>query len=144
MPNRMPVRVDPAHSARLAKQAQKGTNPEVVVGKALKELGLVMRRNVASLPGKPDFVNQRRRLAIFVHGCFWHRHPGCPKATLPKSNRWWWAEKLRENVLRDRRKEDELRALGMEVLTVWECETFDPDYLSRLLYPSVMRARART
>jgi DNA mismatch endonuclease (patch repair protein) len=140
---RIPAAVDPSHSARLAKQSQKGTAPERRVGSVLRELGLVMRKNVASLPGKPDFANQKRALAIFVHGCFWHRHPGCSRTTVPKSNTWWWLEKFRNNVARDRRKEEELRRLGLEVLVVWECETLDRSYLLRLLLPIARRAKNR-
>lgn len=144
MAKKIPGHVDPFHSARLAKQPQKGTAPELRVGSVLRELGLVMRRNVPGLPGKPDFANQSKKLAIFVHGCFWHRHPGCPRTTTPKSNAWWWADKFRNNVIRDRRKEQELRDLGIEVLTIWECETLDRSYLLRLLSPSVGRAKRRT
>lgn len=75
-----------------------------------------------SLPGTPDLSNTRRGWAIFVHGCFWHGHEGCPKARLPKSNTDFWASKVAANAKRDCRKEQDLRNLGFEVYVIHECE----------------------
>ena len=75
-------------------------------------------------------VFPKRRIAVFVHGCFWHRHPGCAKASTPKSNVAFWEEKFTRNVERDRRAYGALEADGWTVLTVWECETKDPERLA--------------
>lgn len=99
------------------------TTPEMVVRKAIWRRGRRFRLHPRELPGRPDIVLPRFRLAIFVHGCFWHRHAGCRKATTPKSNVSFWMEKFAANVARDRRKESELIRLGWRVATIWECET---------------------
>lgn len=77
--------------------------------------------NVAGMPGKPDLVLPKHRAVVFVHGCFWHRHPGCRFATTPASNRKFWLEKLQGNAERDHRNRRELAALGWRVAVVWEC-----------------------
>jgi DNA mismatch endonuclease (patch repair protein) len=77
------------------------------------------------LPGKPDLVFPRRKTAIFVNGCFWHCHVGCPKASFPKTNGSFWKNKLDRNVERDRENRRDLRKMGWRVLTIWECETRD-------------------
>jgi DNA mismatch endonuclease, patch repair protein len=116
---------DDATSSRMRLVRQRGTTPELAVRVAMRELGLGYRLNASDLPGSPDVVNRGLRKAIFVHGCYWHRHEGCSKATMPKRNRELWTSKFRANVERDRRKERELRALGFDVLTVWQCEVSD-------------------
>jgi DNA mismatch endonuclease, patch repair protein len=88
----------------------------------LRSAGFCFRRNVRSLPGSPDFANKSRRLAVFVNGCFWHHHKGCPRATIPKRNRSFWIEKLATNRKRDARKIRQLRAMGYRVLLLWECQ----------------------
>jgi DNA mismatch endonuclease (patch repair protein) len=102
---------------------QRGTPAEKIVAGVCRDLGLRYRLNVKSLPGSPDIANKARRWAIFVHGCFWHQHPHCPKATLPKRNAGFWREKFESNRLRDARKIDELRASGYRVIVIWQCET---------------------
>lgn len=97
------------------------TSPEKQVRSFLHRAGFRFRLHVPDLPGSPDIVLPGRRTVIFVHGCFWHRHPGCQKAYMPKSNVRFWTEKFSANVARDRRKEKELRRLGWRVLVVWEC-----------------------
>lgn len=97
------------------------------------------------LPGRPDIVFGRRRKVIFVHGCFWHRHPGCLKASSPKTRSEFWTEKFERNVERDARVVRELSDLGWETLTVWECETRTPDELKdrfRAFLEQAPRARA--
>jgi DNA mismatch endonuclease (patch repair protein) len=74
------------------------------------------------MPGKPDIVFPRQKVAIFVHGCFWHRHENCKVANMPKSNIAFWQEKFDRNVARDQRNEKTLKAMGWRVETVWECE----------------------
>ncbi|URD59893.1 DNA mismatch endonuclease Vsr [Sphingomonas sp. KRR8] len=105
----------------------------MVVRRLLHAMGNRFRLHRRDLPGTPDIVLPGARKAIFVHGCFWHRHPGCPKATTPKTRREFWREKFDRNVERDRRKEVELRQAGWDVLTIWECETRDTVALEKNL-----------
>ena len=110
------------HGARLARQARRDTKPERQVAAELRALGLGYRKDVRGLPGKPDFANKSRRWAIFVHGCFWHRHTGCSRATAPKSNPDFWTEKFAANRRRDAKAIRALRAMGFKVVVIWECE----------------------
>ena len=114
-------------------QAIRSTNtrPELVVRKLLHARGFRYRLHDRSLPGSPDIVLKSYRTAIFVHGCFWHQH-GCSRSSLPKSHQNYWHPKLSRNVQRHARQADELRALGWEVITVWECE-IDTSALPRRL-----------
>lgn len=99
------------------------TTPELLVRSALHKAGFRFRLSSgASLPGRPDVVLPKYRMAVFVHGCFWHRHEGCRLAYTPKSNRPFWRRKLRENVERDARKARELRHMGWRRVVVWECD----------------------
>jgi len=111
---------------------QRHTPAELQVRRVLHAIGGRFRINVRGLPGSPDVANRTKRRAIFVHGCYWHRHPGCSRATTPSKNRGFWEAKFADNMRRDRRKEQELRASGFDVLTVWECETKDPALPDRL------------
>lgn len=112
---------------------QRGTAPELAVRRILTDLGLRYRLNAPGLPGRPDIANRSKRLAIFVHGCFWHRHSNCRRATSPKENRDFWMAKFQANVKRDRRNAAALRRLNFRVLTIWECETAEPALLTRRL-----------
>ena len=96
-------------------------------------LGLRFRVCVQRLPGSPDLVFTKHSVCIFVHGCFWHRHPSCGRASRPKTNQSFWDEKFESNVARDRRKVTALRKLGWTVATIWECETEDDRRLEGLL-----------
>lgn len=114
----------------------KNTKPEIVVRRWLHAAGYRFRLHVATLPGCPDIVLPRYRTAIFVHGCFWHQHPGCLKATRPTSNRAFWDKKLDENIQRDITKQAELRALGWNVVVIWECSVKEmiktnPEFIPR-------------
>ena len=102
----------------------KDTRPELMVRSFLHRAGLRFRL-LPKLPGKPDLVFPRFRTAVFVHGCFWHRHEGCRFATIPTSNALFWQKKFTENVLRDARKEQQLEELGWRVLIVWACQLND-------------------
>ena len=98
------------------------TGPEMVVRKRLHKLGFRYRLHRTDLPGKPDIVLSRYRIAIFVHGCFWHQHKGCIDCSNPKTNSSYWDPKLRQNVLRDRRNRGLLRRSGWTPIVIWECE----------------------
>lgn len=100
----------------------KNTKPEMLVRRHLHRKGLRFRLHGKDLPGKPDLIFPGRRVALFVHGCFWHRHEGCPKATTPSTNSRFWENKFSSNVSRDRRVKDELEQLGWKVLVIWECQ----------------------
>ncbi|XKH01610.1 DNA mismatch endonuclease Vsr [Marinobacter nauticus] len=112
-------------SERMSRVRSRDTKPEMVVRRLVHGMGFRYRLHVDSLPGKPDMVFRFRRAVIFVHGCFWHRHPGCKLARLPKSRREFWRRKLEENRERDQRNEAKLRELGWRVMVVWECELGD-------------------
>lgn len=98
------------------------TQPEVRLRKALHRRGLRFRLHRAGLPGRPDIVFPGRMAAVMVHGCFWHRHPGCRFATVPATRPEFWQEKFRANVERDARNVAALRKLGWRVRVVWECD----------------------
>jgi DNA mismatch endonuclease (patch repair protein) len=97
------------------------TTPEMVLRKALHARGLRYRLHVRGLPGRPDLVFPRRRAVVFVHGCFWHRHEGCPYATMPRTRPDFWASKFAGNVSRDQKQISLLLASGWRVAVVWEC-----------------------
>jgi DNA mismatch endonuclease (patch repair protein) len=122
----------PERSALLGRVRQKHTAPELVVQEALASLGYEYLTNVRGVPGSPDIVSTDRLRAIFVHGCFWHRHPGCPASSTPAQNAEFWKEKFAANVRRDRRNARELRRLGYRVMVVWECQTKSADKRARL------------
>ena len=102
----------------------KNTSPEMLVRRALHAAGLRYRLHVKGMPGKPDLVFPSRRLALFVHGCFWHQHtdPACPETHKPKSRTDYWNPKLARNVAPDERHQAALQEQGWTVMTVWECE----------------------
>ena len=100
----------------------KDTKPEMIVRKYLFSRGLRFRVQVRKLPGNPDIVLPRYRTVIFVNGCFWHGHEGCRYFRLPKSNIEFWEQKIKNNVARDVRNENELKSLGWRVIRVWECD----------------------
>ncbi len=114
--------VDPERSALMAKIGSRDTKPELLVRKAAHAAGLRFRLQDRRLPGKPDLSFPSRKLAMFVHGCFWHRHPGCKATRTPKSRIPFWEAKFQSNVERDRRVETQLEALGWKVIVIWECE----------------------
>ena len=120
-----PAAASPERAALLARVRRARTAPEDAVAGLLRAHGLHYRRNVRGLPGSPDFANRTRRWAIFVNGCFWHRHTGCSRATVPKHNRGFWLEKFAANRRRDAAGIRRLRALGFRVLVIWECQIAD-------------------
>lgn len=122
----------------------KDTSAELIVRRLSHRMGARFRLHGPGLPGRPDLVFPSRRLCIFVHGCFWHRHPGCRLSSMPTSNVQFWTEKFERNIERDATKEAQLRALGWRVETVWECETRKPAILAvrlaALLFPDRVEA----
>jgi DNA mismatch endonuclease, patch repair protein len=122
----------PERSALLGRVRQKGTAPEIVVQEVLTRLGHAFTTNVRGIPGSPDIVGADHSRAVFVHGCYWHRHPGCRASSTPTQNAEFWKEKFATNVRRDRRKARELRKLGYKVMTVWECQTKSEEKRTRL------------
>lgn len=123
----------PERSSLMARVKGKNTKPELLVRKELHRLGYRFRLHRRDLPGRPDIVLPKYKTAIFVHGCFWHRHPGCSKASTPKTRVDFWQDKFTTNMARDRRNEDALRSDGWQVLVVWECETKRIDELATRL-----------
>jgi DNA (cytosine-5)-methyltransferase 1 len=109
------------------------TAPELAVRAILTSMGVSYRTCVRDLPGSPDVANRKAGWALFVHGCFWHGHAGCGLFTVPKTNKRFWSEKVAANRKRDARKARALRALGFRVITVWQCETREPEHLARRL-----------
>ena len=112
-------------SAVMRRVKGKDTTPELKVRKALTRLGARYRLHRKELPGKPDIVMAGRRLAVFVHGCFWHGHDCARGSRVPKQNRDYWTAKVGRNVARDARSRAELEAQGWRVETLWECELKD-------------------
>jgi DNA mismatch endonuclease (patch repair protein) len=112
-------------SERMGRIKAKNSGPEMRVRRLIHKLGFRYRLHSSDLPGKPDIVFRKRKLVIFVHGCFWHRHitPTCNLARLPKSRLEFWVPKLERNRIRDLDNQKRLEALGWKVLVIWECET---------------------
>ena len=120
-------------SAVMARVKGKNTSPELKVRKALTRLGARYRLHRKDLPGSPDIVLPGRRLAIFVHGCFWHGHDCARGARVPKANRDYWVAKVDRNRARDAASRAALAALGWRVETIWECDLKDDAVLSARL-----------
>jgi DNA mismatch endonuclease, patch repair protein len=110
----------------------KNTKPELLVRKALFAAGFRFRLHRKDLPGRPDVVLPGRRVVVFVHGCFWHAHQGCPYAKTPATRREFWEAKLAANVERDRCTREALLSAGWRVLVVWECTTRSSGVRERL------------
>lgn len=126
-------------SRRMGGVRQRGTTPELEVRHTLRRSGLHYTLRNRDLPGSPDLANRSRRFAVFVHGCFWHQHPDCRFATIPKRNREFWLAKFAANRRRDARSVGELRQRGYTVLVVWECEAADPDALLQRVKENLVR-----
>lgn len=125
--------VTQARSLIMQSVPQKNSSPELAVRTILHALGLRFRLHRRDLPGTPDIVLPKYRTAIFVHGCFWHRHLWCRYASIPKTRQDYWLPKFAANVERDARKSSQLKELGWRVLVVWECETRDREALKARL-----------
>jgi DNA mismatch endonuclease (patch repair protein) len=114
--------VDKATRSRIMGSVrQKNTQPELVLRKALHAMGYRYKLHDKNLPGSPDLVFPKYKAAIFVHGCFWHRH-GCKQTTTPVTRKEFWEEKFKTNIKRDKKNVRDLQRAGWRVLVVWECE----------------------
>lgn len=119
----------------------KDTSIEIRVRKWLYHHGYRYRKNVSTLPGKPDIVLKSYNTVIFIHGCFWHRHPNCKDATIPKTRTEFWQSKFAKNIANDKKNTQKLEEMGFRVLIIWECEInkhFDETVskISRIIGPS--------
>lgn len=130
----MADRIDPARrSFNMSRVRSANTRPELEVRTLLHRLGYRFRLHRRSLPGTPDLVFPSRRAVIFIHGCFWHRHAGCPKASMPTTRPEFWAKKFEANQTRDKRVRHALADDGWRVEVVWECEVRDREKLAARL-----------
>lgn len=112
-------------SANMGRIRSKDTSPEVVLRRLIHGLGYRFRLHRRDLPGKPDIVFPARRKIIFMHGCFWHQHPGCPEGRIPGFRPEYWIAKLKRNQARDEGNRALLEQQGWRILVVWECELKD-------------------
>lgn len=127
----MADRLAPSERSRIMRAVRgANTKPELIVRKALHRAGLRYRLGGCDLPGRPDLVFRSRRIAIFVHGCFWHQH-NCKKASRPKSNVEFWNPKLDANIQRDMRATVALQLAGWRTIVIWECQV-NTQQLTRL------------
>ncbi|PBQ22068.1 MULTISPECIES: very short patch repair endonuclease [Pseudomonas] len=117
----------------MAKIKGKNTKPEMIVRSTCHRMGLRFRLHRVDLPGKPDLVFTKRKLCLFVHGCFWHQHSGCKYAYQPKSRPEFWIPKLQKNIIRDENAKDSLEALGWKVAVIWECQTKKIDEVESII-----------
>jgi DNA mismatch endonuclease (patch repair protein) len=129
----MDIMTPAARSQIMARIRSKDTKAEIAVRKAATALGYRYRLNRRDLPGTPDLVFPRLKKAVFVHGCFWHRHEGCKYSYNPKSRIEFWTKKFQNNVARDDRVKGELERLGWQVVVIWECQTSDFNSLKATL-----------
>ena len=113
-------------SKRMGQIRRQGTKPELIVRAIVSSLGARYTLRNRDLPGSPDLANRTRKFAIFVNGCFWHRHENCSRSTVPKRNRNFWMTKFDSNVERDATAVKTLKRLGFDVTIVWECQLLDP------------------
>jgi DNA mismatch endonuclease (patch repair protein) len=128
-----PPSVNPTRSQLMARIRSKNTAPEKRVRRVLFAMGYRFRIHRRELPGCPDIVFISRRKAIFVNGCFWHQHPGCPRAKLPVTNQDYWLPKLERNKQRDEKAVKQLAQRDWKVLTIWGCEMKDETQLRKIL-----------
>ena len=117
----------------------KSTKPELVMRKFLFSQGYRYRKNYKKLPGRPDIVFISKKIAIFVHGCFWHQHKNCEITNKPRSNTTFWKEKFSKNLERDKRNQRALKKMGWDPKVIWECEILDTNRKARDLSPILSR-----
>jgi len=126
-------------SWNMSRIRSKDTKPELIVRRLLHSEGYRFRLHRKDLPGKPDIVLTKHKSIVLVHGCFWHRHKNCPDATLPKSRKAFWDDKLSRNVERDKVVESTLRRAGWKVVVIWECETTNPELILTRIEEAIKR-----
>ena len=124
----------------MARVKSKGMKPEMKVRRLLHGLGYRYRLHRPDLPGQPDLVFPSRRKVVFVNGCFWHNHSGCPRVRVPTANRNYWLSKLGRNKKRDERNIGLLERGGWAVMTVWECQLRDIDTVTEQLIDFIENA----
>lgn len=120
-------------SAIMSRIGGRSTRPEMVVRKIVSSLGFRYRLHLRDLPGCPDLAFIGKKKAVFVHGCFWHQHSGCPRSAKPTTNIEFWKQKLQTNTERDRRALSALDEMGWSWLTIWQCEMKDLDHVTARL-----------
>jgi DNA mismatch endonuclease (patch repair protein) len=125
--------VSPERSRNMSAVRSKNTSPELLVRKALHRRGLRFRLHRKDLPGTPDITLPKLKLVIFVHGCFWHQHPQCKRATVPTTNQIFWQDKFRSNFARDETARAALELNGWRVAVIWECETKSVEKMNMVL-----------
>lgn len=121
-----------SRSRNMSRIPSKNTKPEETVRKYLFSKGFRYRKNVSTLPGKPDIVLPKYKTVVFVNGCFWHGHEGCRWFVRPKSNTEFWDAKFKYNSMRDKNNYEKLKKMGWNVLIVWECEIRHSDAIVAL------------
>ncbi|WP_152096129.1 very short patch repair endonuclease [Rhizobium dioscoreae] len=125
-------------SSIMSRIGGKDTGPEVRVRRVAHAMGLRYRLHKSTLPGTPDLVFKSRRTALYIHGCFWHRHEGCRLANSPRSNVEFWNAKFERNVARDIQVRRDMDVLGWKVVVIWECETKNLARLSSIICERIM------
>lgn len=127
------IKTHAQRSYNMSRIRSKNTTPERIVRKELWRRGYRYRLNDRRLPGTPDLVLPKYRAVIFINGCFWHAHRGCPKYVAPKNNALFWKEKIARNIARDELNALRLDTLSWTVITVWECEVSKKTDLSNTI-----------
>lgn len=125
----------------MAKIRSKNTEPEILVRKALAELGWKYRLHLSKLPGKPDIAIAKIKTAIFINGCFWHQHKNCRRCSMPKTNVDYWSKKLGGNIRKQKKHMRILRRLGWKTAVIWECQTKNKNSLDKILRRAVEKTR---
>lgn len=131
-------------SSMMSRIRRRDTQAELAVRSYLHRTGLRFKLNDQTLPGSPDLVLPKFRCAVFVNGCFWHRHPGCPFATTPATRTEFWQAKFAMNVARDRRVHEELLRSGWQPLVIWECDVTRPENIDQLFWQIVANQPLRS
>lgn len=126
------VHTKEVRSFNMSSIRSKDTKPEMLVRKFLYSNGLRYRLHVSNLPGKPDIVFRKRKLAIFINGCFWHGHKGCKYFVVPKTRTAWWLDKINGNKKRDLINCEKIKTKGYKVITIFECR-LKPDKREKTL-----------
>jgi len=111
----------------------KNTTPEIIVEGILRKLMIKAKHHVVSLPGKPDIVIPKKRLVIFINGCFWHQHKNCKRKVMPKTNVQYWRNKLKRNILLQKKHILANKRLGWKVKIIWECQTKNTTKLAKII-----------